>query len=83
MELTVLLAGLFVFLAHILEVVFEKTRIPDILLLMLLGVIVGPVLGLVSVQEHFGKVGEFLSVVTLLVILFESGLTLPLKTLMM
>ena len=82
MELTVLLAGLFVFLAHLLEVVFEKTRIPDILLLMLLGVIVGPVLGLVSVQEHFGKVGEFLSVVTLLVILFESGLTLPLKTLM-
>ena len=82
MELTVLLAGLFVFLAHLLEVVFEKTRIPDILMLMLLGVLVGPVLGFVRPEEHFGKVGEVLSVVTLLVILFESGLTLPLKTLL-
>ena len=82
MELTVLFAGLFVFLAHLLEVVFEKTRIPDILLLMLLGVLVGPILGFVQPEEDFGQVGEVLSVVTLLVILFESGLSLPVKTLL-
>ena len=36
MEVVILGAGLFVFLAHIFELIFERTRIPDILLLMVL-----------------------------------------------
>jgi len=80
MATVVLTAGLFVFVAHLLELLFEKTRIPDILLLMLLGLVAGPVMGLIS-QEDLGRVGEFLSTLTLLVILFESGLSLKLKSL--
>jgi len=75
MEIAILGAGLFVFLAHMLEEIFERTRIPDILLLMVLGVLLGPISG-VLVVEDLGQVGGFLSVVTLLVILFESGLSL-------
>ncbi|MDP6934247.1 MAG: cation:proton antiporter, partial [Myxococcota bacterium] len=80
MHTAVLAVGLFVFVAHLLDVLFERTRIPDILMLMILGLVAGPVLGIVDTAD-LGVVGEFLSVVTLLVILFESGLGLQLNTL--
>jgi NhaP-type Na+/H+ or K+/H+ antiporter len=80
MHTVVLAAGLFVFLAHLLEVFFERTRIPDILLLMILGLLVGPVLHLLNLED-LGKVGDFLAIVTLAVILFESGLGLQLSSL--
>jgi len=81
MHTVVLAAGLFVFVAHLLEVFFERTRIPDILLLMVLGLFVGPILGLLDVEKDLGQVGPFLAIVTLAVILFESGLGLQLKAL--
>ena len=81
METAILGAGLFVFTAHLLDAFFEKTRIPDILLLMVLGLLIGPVLGLLTTDD-FGQVGPFLSVLTLLVILFESGLSLRIKALL-
>ncbi len=78
----ILAAGLFVFVAHLLELIFEKTRIPDILLMMVIGVIAGPaVTGLVNLAA-FGRVGEFLSSVTLVVILTESGISLNIRTLL-
>ncbi len=80
MHTVVLAAGLFVFVAHLLEVVFERTRIPDILLLMILGLLVGPIMGLLRLED-LGQVGDFLAIVTLAVILFESGLGLQLSSL--
>lgn len=80
METVILAAGAFVFLAHLLDIVFERTRVPDILLLMVLGVLCGPVSGLVPLSA-LGQVGDFLAVVTLVVILTESGISLQLKTL--
>jgi len=81
METVILTAGLFVFVAHLLELIFERTRIPDILLLMLMGLVAGPVMGLIT-NDDLGKVGEFLSVLTLLVILFESGISLKIGALL-
>ena len=81
MEVAVFAAGLFIFLAHLLDYFFERTRVPDILLLMLLGVIVGPIAGLMQPSD-FGFVGEFLSVVTLVVILCASGLGLKFDVLL-
>ena len=80
MHTVVLAAGLFVFVAHLLELFFERTRIPDILLLMVLGLLVGPILGVIALED-LGKVGDFLAIVTLAVILFESGLGLQIRTL--
>ena len=77
MEIAILSAGGFVFVAYLLEFIFDKTRIPDILMLMLLGLLAGPVFGLVQL-EWFGEVGKFVSSLALVVILFESGLTLNL-----
>ena len=81
MEVAVFGAGLFIFLAHLLDYFFERTRVPDILLLMLLGVLVGPIFGWMSPAD-FGAVGEFLAVVTLVVILCASGLSLKFQVLL-
>lgn len=61
-----------VFLAHGFVAVFKKTRVPDVLLLISIGILLGPVLGLVEPQ-HFGRVGPVFAQVALAIILFEGG----------
>jgi potassium/hydrogen antiporter len=71
----VLLAlGVVYFLSHALSLSFQRTNIPDVLLLTLLGIAVGPLLGWVR-PEQFGDVGGVLTTIALTVILFESGTT--------
>lgn len=68
--------GLLLFLSLSFTAFFRKTLIPDVLLLILLGIVLGPaVLGLVK-PEDFGKIGGVMSTVALVVILFEGGTTL-------
>ncbi len=76
----IVFVGVLVFLAHIFTAVFSRTRIPDVLLLIIIGICVGPVLGLVSPAD-FGAVGSVLTTVTLIIILFESGTALELMSL--
>lgn len=76
----VAIIGLIIFTAHFFVLVFRKTRIPDVLLLMLGGLIVGPLLHLIT-PEDFGVVGPVMTTIALIVILFESGVNLSLKTL--
>ena len=72
--------GILVFLAHLFSSIFSRTRIPDVLLLIIIGVCVGPVLGLVTPAE-FGAVGPVFTTITLIIILFESGIALKLSML--
>jgi len=67
-----------VFLAHFFSAIFVKTRIPEVLPLMLLGIILGPVTGLVK-QADFGMVDKVFTSILLIVILFESGLSIKLQ----
>lgn len=76
--LIVIVLGLMVFLAHALEEVFARTKIPDVLLLLGVGLLLGPATGLVK-PEHLGAVGPVFTTVTLVVILFEGGLGLSLE----
>jgi len=71
--------GILVFLAHLFTSIFRRTKIPDVLFLVIIGVCVGPVLGLTS-PDLFGAVGPVFTIITLIIILFESGLTLKLNT---
>ena len=80
MSTTVMFVGLAVFLAHFLALQFRHTQIPDVLVLVVLGIVIGPVLGWVS-PEDFGKIGPVIATIALVVILFESGTSLDLKTL--
>jgi len=65
--------GLLVFLAHAFVALFRRTRVPDVLWLILIGVAAGPLLGIVR-PEDFGKTGQVFTTIALVVILFEGGL---------
>ena len=58
--------------------VFRKTKVPDILFLLLLGVMLGPVLGIFE-REIFLNISPYLSALALLMILFDGGLNLTME----
>ncbi|MDR0646438.1 MAG: cation:proton antiporter [Elusimicrobiota bacterium] len=73
MEGVILSLALLIFLAHLFSALFVKTRVPEVLPLMLLGIIIGPILKIVS-SADFGMVDKVFTRILLIVILFESGL---------
>ena len=72
--------GLIIFAAHFFTALFERTRVPDVLPLIFIGILVGPLTGLLS-PEDFGYVGPLLSAIALTLMLFEGGSHLTLETL--
>ncbi|MFZ9898951.1 MAG: cation:proton antiporter [Gemmatimonadaceae bacterium] len=78
MAYTLLGIGLLYFFAHLLAITFDRTRLPDVLVLMMIGILVGPILGWTG-PEAFGTSGRALATIALAVILFESGTTLDLS----
>ena len=76
----IIFVGLLIFLAHFFVVMFERTRVPDVLYLIGIGLLLGPVFGIVSPQD-FGKVGPIFTEIALVVILFEGGLEISFGTL--
>lgn len=80
-SLVIVFVGLLVFLAHAFVALFERTKVPDVLFLMVIGIILGPVLGIVR-PEDFGKIGSIFTVIALVVILFEGGMQLSLESLL-
>ncbi len=76
----IIFVGVLVFLAHWFSGIFSRTRIPDVLMLILVGVLLGPVLKVVS-PEDFGAVGPVFVTVALVIILFDGGIGLHPQTL--
>jgi cell volume regulation protein A len=68
----IIIIGLFIFWGHFLNGVFERKSIPDVLGLMFIGILIGPVLKLID-PASFGKFGSLFSNLVLIFILFESG----------
>ncbi|MFW2543990.1 cation:proton antiporter [Primorskyibacter sp. 2E107] len=58
-----------------------KLRLPAIVLMLLAGLIVGPVLGILNPSEQFGDMLSPMVAVAVAIILFEGGLTLNLHSL--
>lgn len=77
MDISVLVffIGILIILGHILSEVFTRTKVPDLLFLLIIGLLLGPVFGLVT-TEMFGILGPIFSTISLIVILFEGGLNL-------
>src|ERR1700684_4587011 len=75
-----LLIGGIIFLGIAGSYLFEKTRIPDVLILMGLGFILGPVMKLVN-PDTLRIVSPYFGTLALVVILFEGGLGLNLRQL--
>ena len=80
MSITILIIGMLVFFAHFLSMQFRRTHIPDVLVLVILGIVIGPILGFVAPSD-FGRVGSLFATIALVVILFEGGTTLDLSVL--
>ncbi len=80
MAIAILLIGLLFFIAHGFTLIFDRISVPDVLLLTLVGVAVGPVLHLIR-PEDFGDLGRVMATVALVVILFEGGMALKLTSL--
>ncbi|HPQ35165.1 MAG TPA: cation:proton antiporter [Tenuifilaceae bacterium] len=76
----IVFVGLIVFVSHLFTGIFERKRIPDVLLLMIIGLFLGPVFGLISPAD-FGIAGPMFTTITLVIILFEGGLELRIDTL--
>lgn len=72
--------GFLIFAAHLFTEIFSRKRIPDVLLLMIIGLILGPIFHIID-AERMGSIGSVFSQITLIVLLFESGTKLSFNTL--
>jgi cell volume regulation protein A len=73
-----LAAGVIIFLGVAGEAFFKKTGIPDVAFLMILGVIIGPVLGIIQ-PDAVIQIVPYFAALALIIIMFDGGLNLDLK----
>mgnify|MGYP002862853817 FL=1 len=78
-DIIILSIGLIVFIAHIFKSIFERTNIPDVLLLIILGIFI-TLSGFDSTS--FTSVGNILFEIALALILFEAGIHLKFNSLL-
>jgi Na+:H+ antiporter len=80
MSITLLFAlfGGLIALAFVANQLFRRTRVPDVIVLMMTGLILGPLLGVVS-STQFQPVTHALGTLAVILILFEGGLELELR----
>ena len=82
MAVTILGLACLFFIGHFLQWFFVKTKVPDLLILISVGFIIGPsFLNIVSF-ESLGQSGVVLATVTLIIILYEGGLHLNASSLL-
>lgn len=77
-SIIIIIIGLFIFWGHYLNGIFERRSIPDVLGLMLIGMLLGPIFHLVD-PTSFGQFGPLFSNLVLIFILFESGTDLKIS----
>ena len=77
-DIILLAAGIVVFLGVAGEAFFKKTGIPDVAFLMILGVIIGPVFGIIQ-PEVVIQVVPYFAALALIIIMFDGGLNLDIK----
>ena len=75
-----LAAGVVIFAGVAGEAFFRRTGVPEVAFLMILGVILGPVLGIVQIEAVMAIVPYF-AALALIIIMFDGGLNLNLKRL--
>ena len=74
-----LAAGVVIFFGVIGESFFKKTGIPDVAFIMILGVLIGPVLGIIQ-PEVVLEVVPYFAALALIIIMFDGGLNLEIKS---
>jgi len=70
-----IILGVLIFCAHLFSALFGKRKVPDVLFLVAIGIVLGPVLGWLK-PEMLGSFGSLFASVTLVFILVDSGIDL-------
>ncbi|MCD6095393.1 MAG: cation:proton antiporter, partial [Thermoprotei archaeon] len=70
--------SLIIFLGFIASYLFEKHKVPEAMILIIAGILIGPVFKIIS-PTTFEEILSVLSNVALVVVLFEAGLSLNLS----
>ena len=80
MNTTLIIAflGGLILTAQVVNLLFKFTKIPTVLVMILVGIGIGPVFGIAD-KTSIGQVGPVFSTITLFMILFESGTNLKFK----
>jgi len=77
-HVVLLAAGVVIFLGVAGEAFFKKTGIPDIAFLMILGVVIGPLLGIIQAEVVI-QIVPFFAAIALIIIMFDGGLNLDFR----
>ncbi len=77
--MVLLAAGVTIFLGVAGEAFFKRTGIPDIAFLMILGVIIGPILGIIQ-PSTVTQIVPYFAALALIIIMFDGGLNLDIKS---
>jgi len=78
--LIIAVVGIIIFLAHLFTGLFNRIMVPDVIFLIVLGICLGPILGILP-PSLFIEIGPIFATITLIIILLECGFTLKLSTL--
>ncbi|MBP5190624.1 MAG: cation:proton antiporter [Bacteroidales bacterium] len=65
--------GVLIFCAHLFSAIFSRRRVPDVLFLVAIGIVLGPVLGWLT-PDMLGPMGGLFASITLVFILVDSGI---------
>jgi cell volume regulation protein A len=79
-SLVFIIAGIIIMTGFFGIFFFDKTKIPDVLLLLGIGLLLGPALGFVD-PESLGDFTEYFGSLALIIILFEGGMDMDLDRL--
>jgi NhaP-type Na+/H+ or K+/H+ antiporter len=80
MEGIIISLAALIFAAHLFSALFAKTGVPEVLPLMLLGIVLGPAFHIVK-PEDFGMVDKVFTQILLIIILFNNGIRLRISRL--
>ena len=76
--IVLLAAGVTIFLGVAGEAFFKRTGIPDVAFLMILGVIIGPILGIIQ-PTVVVEVVPYFAAIALIIIMFDGGLNMDIR----
>ncbi len=77
--ITFLATGIIVLIGFIGDILFKRYRIPDILILILVGLLLGPIFGIFNIKMISTAVSNIFIALALVMILFDCGLNLNFK----
>ncbi len=81
LEVSLILISVIMLIGFFGDLVFKKTDIPSIVWLLFLGLLLGPVFGILA-QEPFLAVSGFFSAIAVIIILFEGGVKMDIYKLL-